>query len=184
MLTLGRLNIIWVCPQNNSRGKDSNKMEIWNFAFCKRFRVLFTPHQTILLLKDFLQTFKVFFSVLKYFPVSFCSNISLFFHLACLLVSNPGALKEALGMESALHSLPELRMTPDRSKNFIRTDSSICLSKALLNRPVAVIIKWGFLLPLWWTLLWITKQFEGLPDLSSSRCSFPLVYMFRPDSPW
>lgn len=124
---MGRLNIIWVCPQGERIAIKGNlKLCLLQTFSCfiytssdnTTIEGFFTNFQNIFLFHSFI--------LLKDF-------FSLFLHLGRLLVSNPGALKEALGMESALHSLPELRMTPDRSKNFIRTDSSICLSKALLN---------------------------------------------------
>ena len=70
---------------------------------------------------NFYNWIKDFFSFIKYFLISNYFHLSKIFICSywCLLLLEikPGALKAALGIESPLHSLPELRMMPDLSKN-------------------------------------------------------------------
>ena len=70
-------------------------------------------------------------------------KISSNFHSYFLRHSNPGAVNEARGIASPLHSQPEFRIKPDLSKYLILTDSSTCLSRAFMKLFVASIIGYG-----------------------------------------
>ena len=91
--------------------------------------------------------------------------------------------KDALGIGSPLHSLPEFN-TIEADEYFNLMLSSNCLSKGVRKVPEGSIRYDNCFDPWWCVLLWITMQLLLTPPKNSRKCSLPLVNILRPDSPW